>query len=90
MGGGGKFGLGRISSLGELLGYRSTWMVDTKETLESELHSRGIAHQGSPDRELSADTPKRAGRSIPWLTLLLLGILAVGITAWLFYKITLD
>jgi hypothetical protein len=87
--GGGKFGLGRISSIGELLGYRSTWAAETKQTIESELRSRGIAPPGPTDPEISAAASNRAGRPVASILVrLLLGLFVVAI-AWLLYKIIL-
>ena len=42
MGGGGRLGHGLIAGVGELFGYRRTWMADTKLALEKELRSRGL------------------------------------------------
>jgi hypothetical protein len=85
--GSGKFSPSRVSSIGEFLGYRPTWMADTKETLESELRSRGIAPQAPPDHETPAAGPNRTTRSITSVLMrLLLGAFVVGIAAWLLYK----
>jgi hypothetical protein len=86
--GGGSFSPNLIARIGGLLGYRKTWMADTRQTLESELRSRGIAPQDLPGPEMPAAAPHRASRStvlIRWL----IGVFVAGIAAWLFYKIGL-
>jgi hypothetical protein len=42
---GGFGGGGHIGGAGRAHGYSSTWMADTKKTLEDELRSRGIEPQ---------------------------------------------
>jgi hypothetical protein len=88
MSGGGKFGLRQISSIGKLLGYRSTWVDDTTQTLENELRSRGIEPQRPPEDEMPVS--KRMVRSTTsHLMLVAIGLVAVAIVAWLIYKIAL-
>lgn len=63
-------------------------MVDTKQTLENELRSRGIEPQGLPDGEMAASNqPVRSTPSI--LMRVAIGLFVVGVAAWLLYKIAL-
>jgi len=88
MSGGGTFGRQNVSVAGDRYGYSPNWMAETRETLADELRSRGV--EPTADQEMPQVAPRQsAGFRTVVLMRWLLGVLAVGLVAWLIGKMFL-